>query len=188
MNVYDFDKTIYMNDSSIDLIKSLYFKKPYLIFTCGIKSFIAATKYFIFHKGRKEDAKEVFFEILNHFDNKEKVIEDFWDKHIDGIKEFYLKQKKDDDLIISASPTFLIEPICKRLNIKCLASPLDLNTLKYEGKNCYGEEKVNVFKKYYDSQIDEFYSDSISDEPLALLAKKAYIVDKNEIKDWPRKD
>ena len=69
-----------------------------------------------------------------------------------------------------------------------MASPLDLNTLKYEGKNCYGEEKVNVFKKYYDSQIDEFYSDSISDEPLALLAKKAYIVDKNEIKDWPRKD
>lgn len=184
MNVYDFDKTIYINDSSVDFIKSLYFKKPYLIFTCGFKSLIAGIKYFL-HLYSKEDAKEVFFSILKHFNNREDIINEFWDKHQNGIKEFYLKQKRDDDLIISASPLFLIEPICKRLKINYIASPLNLETIKYEGKNCYGEEKVIQFKKYYNKEIEEFYSDSLSDSPLALIAKKAYLVSKSNIKEWP---
>ena len=32
--------------------------------------------------------------------------------------------------------------------------------------------------------IDNFYSDSYSDTPLAKLANKAYIVKKNELKEW----
>ena len=187
MNVYDFDKTIFYKDCSTEFIKFLYFKKPYLFLKYGFKTFIAALEFFVFKVGRKEDAKEVFFEVFKHF-NKEEVIKEFWDKNEKGIKPFYLKQRKDDDLIISASPTFLIEPICKRLNINYLASPINLDTLKYEGNNCYGEEKVIEYRKHFNEEIDEFYSDSLSDTPLANIAKKAYLVKGDKIEKWPRKE
>ena len=39
--------------------------------------------------------------------------------------------KKDDDVIISASPEFLLKPICKKINIKYLiASNVDKNSRK----------------------------------------------------------
>lgn len=36
----------------------------------------------------------------------EKDVNDFWKEYIGNIKPFYLEQKKDDDVIISASPEF----------------------------------------------------------------------------------
>ena len=63
---------------------------------------------------------------------------------------------------------------------------MDINTYKINGIDCAGIEKVLRFKKEYpDGVIDEFYSDSYSDMPLAELAKKAYMVDKQgKIYDW----
>ena len=66
-----------------------------------------------------------------------------------------------------------------------IASVVDINTGKYDGLNCYHEEKVKRFRTLYpDGHIDSFYSDSYSDEPLALLAKRAYIVKGDDITDW----
>ena len=188
MNVYDFDETIYKRDSSKDFIIFLYMKKPSLVFKTAFKSFIALIKYYLLHKGDKEEMKEILFSPLLSFDNKEEIIKEFWDKNEKDIKEFYLNQRKDDDLIISASPTFLIKEICDRLNIKYMASPLNIDTMKFEGRNCYGEEKVKRFKEVYNEDIDEFYSDSLSDKYLAHISKKAYLVDKDRIIDWPKRD
>jgi phosphoserine phosphatase len=66
--------------------------------------------------------------------------------------------------------------------IASCVSPLDGKT---EGLNCYHEEKVRRFREVFsDGHIEAFYSDSYSDEPLALLAEKAYIVDGDELIDW----
>ena len=47
------------------------------------------------------------------------------------------------------------------------------------------EEKVKRLNKYIsDYSIDEFYSDSFSDTPLAKLSKRAFIVKGNELFDW----
>ena len=62
----------------------------------------------------------------------------------------------DSDLIISASPEFLLKPICGILGIKHLiaskVSPVDG---KYTGKNCHGKEKVRRFKQLYNEKIEE---------------------------------
>ncbi|MDE6357601.1 MAG: haloacid dehalogenase-like hydrolase, partial [Eubacteriales bacterium] len=90
------------------------------------------------------------------------------------------------DIIISASPEFLLKPICEKLGIKYLiASKVDKKTGKYEGLNCYGAEKViRLNKEMPNTEIREFYSDSFSDEPLAELADKSYIVLGEELFDW----
>ena len=66
-----------------------------------------------------------------------------------------------------------------------IASRVDWQTGKYTGKNCYGTEKVERFKELYgDIQIDNFYSDSKSDLPLAQVASNSFLVEKNIIKIW----
>ena len=66
------------------------------------------------------------------------------------------------------------------------ATNVDLNTGKIIGENCYGEEKVKRFYQagYNKDSIDEFYSDSLSDSPLADISKKAYIVIGEKLIPW----
>ena len=47
------------------------------------------------------------------------------------------------------------------------------------------KEKVRRFyEEFPDGKIDEFYSDSYSDTPLAEIAKTAYMVDGSNISQW----
>ena len=175
MNVYDFDKTIYYYDSTQKFYK--YLLAP--------SQFIAFLKY---RTGlwTKTQMKEVIYSAFRYVPDIKSEVEIFWDSEIANIKPWYLKQKKEDDLIISASPYFLLEPVCSRLGItRLLASEVDEKTGKYTGLNCYGGEKVERLKKYAGStEMDEFYSDSRSDSPLAELADRAYLVDWDEITRW----
>ena len=58
-----------------------------------------------------------------------------------------------------------------------MGSPVDRHTGRFSGLNCHGEEKVRRFREVFpEVQIDEFYSDSHSDAPLAALAKRAWLV------------
>ena len=102
------------------------------------------------------------------------------------IKPFYKNQQQKDDVIISASPEFLLAPICKTLKINYLmASVVDEHTGKYSGINCHGEEKVRRYREMFgDTKIYEFYSDSYSDTPLAKISEKAFIVKGNRLLDW----
>ena len=116
-----------------------------------------------------------------------KAVKKFWETHEKNLKKWYLEQKKADDLIISASPEFLLLPICDKLEIKVIASRVDKFTGKTEGENCWGEEKVRRFNEAGGGKIDEFYSDSYSDTPLALLADKAFLVTGNKITPFDKK-
>ena len=184
MNVYDFDKTIYDGDSTLDFYLFVLKKKPELIKYLPVQV-LGFIKY-LFGMCTKLEFKEKFYFFLNGIDYIDNLIEVFWDEKQLKIKEWYLKSKKDSDLIISASPTFLLEPICKRVGIKHLiASEVNKKTGVCEGENCYGEEKVIRLKKEFkDSVIDQFYSDSLSDAPLSLLADKRFIVSGNKIIKW----
>lgn len=62
------------------------------------------------------------------------------------------------------------------------------STLKYENNkviglefNCYGERKVNALFEKGVKSINMFYTDSISDLPLAKISKKIYLVKKDKL-------
>ena len=69
------------------------------------------------------------------------------------------------------------------LNIKYWAATnYDTKSGKIYGENCYGEEKVIEFSKMFElKKLDTFYSDSLSDLPIMKKAKKAYLVNGDEI-------
>jgi phosphoserine phosphatase len=102
------------------------------------------------------------------------------------IKEFYIKARQDSDVVISASPEFLLRPVCDSLNIKNLiASRVDKNTGRYSGENCWGAEKLRRLREEMgNASVREFYSDSLSDAPLAEIAETAYIVRGENIIPW----
>lgn len=186
MNVYDFDKTIYNGDSTLDFYFFCLKKKTFIVKHFP-KQFYSALCY-KFKKITKTEFKESFYTFLYDLNDIDNLLEQFWNKNQNKIKNFYLKQKEDNDVIISASPTFLLEPICMKLNIKYLiASKVDKHSGKYFGTNCYGEEKVKRFNEIFpNSSIDNFYSDSLSDTPIAKLAKQAFLVSGNSIKEWKK--
>lgn len=191
MNVYDFDKTIYANDSTRDFYFFLI-SKNLKVLKCLPPFFIDFIKY---KKGyiNKTKMKETFYKFLLSFNSDEidKLVEKFWTKNKYKIYKWYLMQKNDDDIIISASPRFLLTYICNQLGIKNLiCSEVDKLSGKYLGLNCYGDEKVKRFyEKYPNEIIDNFYSDSYSDEPLAKCAKKAYMIKRRgKITPWKFKN
>ena len=106
-----------------------------------------------------------------------------------NIEQWYLDIKKPDDVVISASPEFLLRIPIENLGIGTLiASRVDMKTGEYDGLNCYGEEKPQRFAEYFgegwEGLSDNFYSDSYSDTPMARIAKRAYIIKKHAPTEW----
>ena len=119
----------------------------------------------------KTKFKERFYVFLKGLDDPQKLLKEFWDIHMDKIKPWYIKQMREDDVIISASPEFLVKEAMGRLgNAVVMASVVDMFTGTYTGINCCGQEKVRRFyERYPDAVIHRFYSDSESDAPLELF-------------------
>ena len=114
--VYDFDGTIYNGDSTMDFIKFLISKDKSIIFYLP-KMLIYLIKYKI-KLIEKETMKECFFNIFKKFNNIEKLVEEFWGTHEKNLKSFFTEKKSHkNDIISSASPYFLLEPIARKYKV-----------------------------------------------------------------------
>lgn len=184
MNAYDFDGTIYDGDSSVDLWLFCIRKKPSVFLKCLPKLAGGAALYAL-KRIPKERWKEHFFSFLNDMPADKELVADFWEEHYRKIKPWYLEQKKDSDLVISASPVFLLRPVCRRLGVSLIATEVDPATGRISGRNCSGEEKVRRFRREYPgSPVEAFYTDSYKDTPMAMIAEKSFFVRKNTIRDF----
>ena len=192
MNVYDFDNTIYDGDSTVDFCKYCMKRYPLVIprvFPVGLSGISLALGM-----STKDRFKAVLYKFLKRIPDIDEAVEDFWKGHRKNIQSWYLAQKKESDLIISASPEFLLEPVAKELGVRLIASQVDMKTGKLLGPNNSNEAKVKRFYEIYGEgsdagaagadRIEEFYSDSDNDLPMAKLAEKAFKVKKGKVSPW----
>lgn len=181
IKAYDFDGTIYDGDSSIDFYK-FCFKKKKSICKYWFKNVWFFVLYILGIK-TKTEMKEVFFCFLKDFKEKELLLEEFWTIHESKIKTWYLEKKHTDDIIISASPEFLLAIPCKKLKVKdCIASIVEIETGKFLSANCHGKEKVKrLTEKYSNIIVEEMYTDSSVDLPMIEFAQKGFKVKKNQV-------
>ncbi len=189
MNVYDFDGTIFSKDCSIGFCIWCMNRHPKLWFTFAPK----AIRNLIRSKRGKIPEylmQREFFRYLTLIDDFDKQIERYWDKNEKKIAAWYLAQKKDDDLIISASPTCIIGPIAKRLGVNYMATEYDREFGVFLNNMMYAKEKAKYILDHGFPMIENFYSDSLADTPLALCAEKAHLVTKKAsvVTDWPDLD
>lgn len=184
INVYDFDGTIYSGDSTVDFYFYCLLHNKKILKKIPLQ--LKGIMLYILKRISKKQLKEYFYTFLQEIPDVDKTVKNFWEIKQKNIKQWYLEKKKPEDIVISASPTFLLKPICLQLGIRdILASIVDKKSGKYIGENCKGKEKVTrFFKKFPGETIEEFYSDTDSDEPLAYIAQKSYRVKGEKITEW----
>ena len=175
MNAYDFDQTIFYPDSSYCFVKYCLKKYPKAVLPAVPGSIKELIVYLRRHHGAKNLKQKMF-------------IRDFWDEYRGNLEPWYLAQKRPDDIIISASPEFLLRPICAELGVTLIGTRMDKETGLIDGENCHDAEKVRRFNaEFPDAHINSFYSDSLADTPMAMLADKAFLVKRGELSPWPDK-
>ncbi len=189
MNVYDFDGTIYYPDCALSFALWCIKRHPSLAFTYLPKALAAVIGHGI-GKVPRYVMERTFFSFLCKVNDFDVQIERFWDKHEKNISDWYLAQKRPDDLIISASPNCIIGPIAKRLGVNYIATEYDRDVGAFVDNLMYAREKAAYIFDQDFPEIENFYSDSLADTPMALCAEKAHLITNKAqtVNDWPKLD
>ena len=148
MNVYDFDKTIFYPDSSYCFVRYCLRHYPRAVLT----ALPISAKNGLLWAAKQADTKalkESVFSFLPRIDNIEQVITEFWNEYRSHITDWYRKQQRPDDLIISASPELLLRPIAEELGFSLIATRMDPYTGHILGNNCHDSEKISRFLNSY---------------------------------------
>ena len=183
MNVYDFDNTILRGDSSALFFGWCLMRTPRM--WLDIPAQAVNGLLFLLKIKPKQAFKQRMFGYLKFIDADEAVAA-FWRDMLSRVKPWYREAHRPDDVVISASPEFLIRPACDALGIRhVLGSPVDPRDGTFHGPNCHGPEKVRRFRELWpDAQVENFYSDSHSDDPMAALAEHAWLVRGERLSPW----
>ena len=188
MNVYDFDNTILRGDSTARFFAYCLVHRPAMWLDLpgqAVNGLLFALKI-----REKQAFKERMLRFLTRIGDVDAAVAAFWEKNFRRVKAWYFQIHRDDDVVISASPEFIVRPALDRLGVKTLlGTHMNPLTGRITGRNCHGAEKVVRFhQEMGDAQVDEFYSDSLSDAPMARLAKKAFLVHGERLVPWPKDD
>ena len=110
MNIYDFDETIYDSDSTKDFYFYCLKKYPKILLSVPIM----AWTFFLYILGvkTKTQFKEKMYRFLTYVPDIDSALNDFWNVNEHKVKSWYKDRQKDDDIIISASPEFILKTIC----------------------------------------------------------------------------
>ena len=186
MNVYDFDKTLYRGDSTADFLLWCMRRYPRVVATLP-RTAAAAGAWLGLHVIDKTRFKGALYRFLPYVPDIECELQRFWAVHEARISGPCHTQA--GDLVISASPEFLLRDVCARRGLQLIASPVDPHTGRVLGPNCSNDQKVTRYRERFgNTPIEAFYSDSRNDDPLAALATEAYLVDiaRNTLTPWPK--
>jgi phosphatidylglycerophosphatase C len=186
--LFDFDGTLTSKDSFLAFIRFYVGPFRYLLGFLFLFPILLLYKAGLIKNWR---AKEIVFtwffkdESLDQFDRK---CFEFCTDHLKQLLKSEAMSALCDHIsngdrvvIVSASFENYLLPWCRALNVELVATRATvLNnrlTGKINGKNCYGEEKVNRLKKLLDlKSYDDIYvyGDSKSDRPMMALGNHKF--------------
>ena len=184
MKVFDFDNTLYRGESSLDF--SLYMisrNKKILLYLPVI--FSNAVRYKLCLVGKEELEKTInnYMKILIR--NREEILNlvtSFWARHAHKLDRRMLSLIEPEDVIVTASPSFLLDGIRNHLGTgNILSSEVDLDRKEIIHFN-FKDNKVQSFRETYGNQnIDRFYTDSYNDKAMMDISKRVYLVKSGKI-------
>lgn len=186
---FDFDGTITTKDTLIEFIR--YSKGSFLLYLGFLLNFHYLVAYkikIISNQKAKEKVLTYFFGGMNSNEFK-KLCNDFADSKIPAlirskaIEEIQnLQQKSIETVIVSASPENWVVYFATSMNMKLLATKLEVTnnkiTGKIKGKNCHGNEKVNrITAEFQLKDYSEIYAygDSSGDKQMLSIANHNFM-------------
>ncbi len=188
MNVYDFDGTIYDGESTFDFYLYCVKHHPVCIKFAFIvvKSLIKYKMCLIDEDELMRLAKRYICDFLKCCGDAEELAKKFWHGRMKKIQRFYLENKREDDIIVSASFGFLLRPLFERLGIKnYIVSEIDFETASVV-RLCYRKNKVALFNEGFPNVRPlDVYTDSLNDKPLMSIASRdVYLVKHGRVKKY----
>lgn len=186
MNAYDFDGTIFYSNCTVGFGLWCVKRHPSLCLSYGPRVVWSFIKYKLGRISNLRMQRELF-RYLTLIDDFDEQIERYWDAYEARVAPWYLEQKRPDDLIMSSSPACIIAPIARRLGVNYVATDYDRELGVLLDNLMYAREKARYIFDHGFPVIENFYSDSLSDTPLALCAENAHLVKNGgtTIVDWP---
>lgn len=185
MKVFDFDNTLYHGESAIDFVLYLMKKnKKIILWVPRILFGLLQYKFCLISKEEiTRQTNEFMKSVIKDKKEVEDTVAEFWEKYSRYLNTELLNQVEEEDAIITAGPSFLIEYIKDKLGTSNLMCS-DVNLEKREVINFnFGENKVTCYKERYgDKPIDSFYTDSYNDKAMMDVSQKVFLVKGRKIK------
>ena len=183
-NLYDFDKTVFPTDSETTFWLFCLKKQPKLLrFLPGQ---IVSMIRFSLKIGDTDKMKSKLFGFLKAVDS-EKMVQAFWAKNYKNIYPFFISRDTAlPTVICSASPEFLLQPVCEKLGVqKLIGTKMNPKTGEITGRNCKGKEKVSrISGELADYTFNCVYSDSVKhDGPIFALGERNFKATKGIIEE-----
>lgn len=185
MNLFDFDNTIYDGESTVDFFFFCLKKKKSLI------KYIPLILYNAFlYKIKVLSIEKLYLSVskmsavfLSNKNNVDIFVEEFWEKNKVKLKKEIISLISNKDIIITASPDFLIKGVLKFIPTNnVISSIFNIDTGNFDFI-CFKGKKVEALKeKFPDIIIDNFFTDSLNDLPLINISKKSYLIKNKKIK------
>ena len=179
MKVFDFDSTIYRGESPVDFtFYMIRHNKKIVRYVPRIMVTLAGYKMHLIKKEKLESLSNEFIEkVLDDPDSLSEFVSQFWATHAHKLNKDIVRLIDSGDVIITASPSFLINGVSDMLNTRhILGTEIDLQQKKLVWYN-FGDNKVERYRSIYGyRQIDAFYTDSFYDEYLMDISREVYIV------------
>lgn len=180
MNVFDFDNTLYRGDCTLDFWRFAIVRNPVCLL--DVPAQVLAAAGYALGRLTKEEFKQSFYRFLKRLDDPEGLVAEFWDSSMRKLNKDVLSYANEGDLVVSASPSFLLRLPCQKLGLSLIASEVDISTGRLEGPNCYGATKVDRIRaEGFPLHYEKGFSDSLSDMPMLSLANEPYIVNSGRI-------
>lgn len=180
-DLYDFDKTVYPQDSETVFLFYCILHRPYLILLAPW--LLLNLTLFFFKFGDKYKGR--CFSFLRFVDG-EKMAKKFWQKEKKRIYPIFEEKNRSGRPVVvcSASPEFFLKPICEEYNIHTLiATPMNPKTGEINGFNCKDKQKpIRLAETLPDAQFVNVYSDSIrNDIHIFELGEKCFHANKGKL-------
>lgn len=185
---FDFDGTITTKDTLLEIIK---YSKGNTKFITG---FLKLSPWLLAMKMKLLSNQQVKQKVLTYFfsGDVEKELSSKCQSYLSSELPKILRPQALQEIerhkanstivvVVSASPELWVKEWCLQNDLLCIGTKLvtknGLITGEIEGKNCYGQEKVNRIKQAF--QLESFeeiscYGDTKGDKPMLSLATFSY--------------
>ena len=180
IDIFDFDKTIVPFDSGSVFWIYCLIHNPWIVI-CVPYLLIMMIPFFLGIKDLTYVKKHVYCYVP--MINLEKNVKKFWDKYEKDVFDWFRKENRERPaVVISASPDFLLEDICTRLEVdKLICTRHSSKTGAIIGLNCKDEEKVRRYNEEISGcKVINVSSDSLkSDRPIFSLGENCFHIQKD---------